>query len=194
VDSEAVIKRRQIIVSIIIIVSIVTIYLQYRNNERLKNSLGQVYASNIGEALQHMDRVEYYLNNENILSESELDKYFYEVNLMKGTGIFSDYMVEPYLQHIQSSLRSLKTLAAEKGNNEELESARTETLKLIVILKSGLNKMYKVGEVTVGNERHNDYKKYYELSLEDNKIMKSVNEDLQKQLEEHFRYLNAEQK
>jgi hypothetical protein len=162
VDSEAVIKRREIIVSIIIIVSIVTICLQYKSNERLKNSLGEVYASNIGEALQHIDRVEYYLKNESTFKESELDKYFSEINLMRRTGISSDYIIEPYLQYMQSGLHKMKLLAAEKGSNEEIKSARSETLKIIVVLKSGLNKMYKVGEVTVGNERYYDYKKYYE--------------------------------
>jgi hypothetical protein len=193
-ESETMMKNTKIIVGIIIIVSIVTIYLQYQSNKRLKNSLGQVYASNIGEALNHMDRVEYYLNNENTLNESELDKYFSEINLMRGTGISSDYMVDPYLQYIQSGLHRMKLLAANKGSNEEIESARTETLKLIVSLKSGLNKMYKVGDIIVGNEHHYDYKKYYELSLEDNKIINEVNEDLQKQLEKHFEYLNAKQK
>jgi hypothetical protein len=120
-------KGTKIIISIIIIISTVIIYLQYRSNSRLKNSLGLAYASTIGNYLQHINRVEGYLKNEKGLKESELDRYFYEINLLNSTGLPSDYVIAPYMQHIESGLATMRSLAANSTSGEEIERIRLNT-------------------------------------------------------------------
>jgi hypothetical protein len=156
--------------------------MQYQNNNKLKNALGLTYASNITSFQQHLRHVQTYLQNEKDFKQSDLINYYYEVNYLLIVHLPSDTLIPTYLTFIQNRISKIQDLVSNGDSPSEIEIAKGKALKVIKVLDDVLDTMSKAGEIRVGNSMKVDYKKYYQLSLPNNKIMKSINTDLEKQL------------
>jgi hypothetical protein len=183
-------KWLKVISGILVIGLTLVSYLQYQNNSKLKDDLGSTYLSNMGNFNQHLTRVENYLQNEKEFKESDLLNYYYEVNYLMTVRLPSNLYTSAYLQFIQSGIGRINDLVAKGGNQREIETVKSNTLQLIKTLNEALVRMGKAGEIRVGNSMHGDYKKYYQLSLPNNKAMKSINADLERRLNSYIDYLN----
>lgn len=187
-------KLTILIIGAIILGLIITLFVHYQENKKLKNSLGMIYASNISNFSQHINHIETYLQNEKELKESDLNHYYYDVNYLLTVGLPSDSLISSYIGFIQNGLSTMSSMVSEGANNEEIEIVRDRTLQFILTLKEGLDKMSKVGRVAVKDGFQENYKEYYELSLPESKIMKLINTNLEKQLKTHMEILNQNNK
>ena len=160
----------------------------YKNNSKLKNDLGLTYLSNITIYKLHITQIEYYLQNEKEFKESDLSKYYDKANMLMAVKIPSDSIISSYPTLIQRGIMRIKDLVSEGTNNNEIEATRDNTLQLLNTLNDGLEKMSKVGIVRAkdGKPFKEDGKRYYQLGLFNNKLMESINADLDKQLKKYW--------
>lgn len=168
---------------IIIVIMAIALFIQYQNNNKTIEALGSVYLSNMGSFRQHINHVEFYLENEKDFKECDLSNYYFEVNYLLVLRLPSRNCTVQYIESIQSGFSELESLISDNANKEDIEAVRKRTLKFVAILKDSLDKMITVGRVQVGDGFQEDYKKYYELSLPNNKTMQLINNDLQRQFD-----------
>jgi hypothetical protein len=168
---------------IIIVILAVALCIQYQNNNKAIDTLGSVYLSNMESFKQHINHVQTYLQNEKKFKDSDLLNYYYEVNYLLTIRLPSQSCTGQYISSIQSGISEMQSMVSNNAKKEDVEAVRKRTLQFIEILKYSMDKMSTVGRVKVGDEVKEDYKKYYQLSLPNNKTMQLINDDLQKQLD-----------
>lgn len=187
-------KLNIFIIGVIILGLVITSFVLYRDNNKLKDNLGAIYLSNITNFSQHIKHIETYLKNEKEFKETDLINYYYEVNYLLTVRLPSDSFISSYIEFVQNGLSTINSLVSEGAKNEEIEIVRDRTLRLIQTLKEELDKMSKVGRVIVKDGFRENYKEYYKLSLPENKTMRSINATLEKQLKKHIEILNENNK
>lgn len=185
-------KLTKIITGVVIFVLVAAVLVEYQANIKLKNDAGVVYQSNIVNFSMHMNRIETYLKNEKQFNHNDLTSYNYEVNYLLTVRLPSNTYISTYLEFIQSGFAGIDFLVSKGAKKEQIESERDKTLQLVSSLKEALDKMEKAGELPHKNGIREDYKKYYELSLPDNKTMKAINIDLEKQFKKHLDVINKD--
>lgn len=168
---------------IVIIILAVSLYVQHQSNRKTIDALGSVYLSNIESFKLHINHVQTYLQNEKEFKDNDLRSYYYEVNYLLILRLPSQSCTEQYIGSIQSNIHQMESLVSENANKDEMEAVRKRTLQLLAALGDGIDKMSNAGRVKVENAFREDYKKYYQLSLPDNKTMQQINNELQKQLD-----------
>ncbi len=187
-------KLKIFIIGVIIPGLFITTIVLYQENKKLKDKLGALYLSNITNFSQHINRIETYLKNEKEFKEADLDNYYYEANYLLSVRLPSDSFIYSYIEFIQNGLSTMNSLVSEGAKNEEIETVRDRTLRLILTLKEELDKIRNVGVVKVKGGLEVNYREYYKLSLPGNKTMKSINDTLEEQLKEHIEILNQKNK
>lgn len=184
-------KHIQLLIIFIIAALTVTCIFQFYSNKHLKNSLGLLYSTNIGNFSMHVAHIQTYLENDQDFSKEGLENCYYEANYLQTLSLPSDLYFPSYLQLLQTGLSSISSKVSAQAPEEEIEKEKNRLLQLTASLKEGLDKMNKAGEIVKGNGITYDYEEYYKLSLRKNKTMESINSDFQKYIDKHIEMLNT---